>query len=120
MNLNEHLERLEYKARLKKKLIFGFGLLAIIVGVIRFNNKIEREEINQNKKIETRKLLQEYQKNKDSLQREKTIAKRLKRLDSIHQLEEKERQERDKKFAKESKELDEKLQKIKLEQKLAK
>ena len=118
MSLNEHLERLEYKARLKKKLIFGFGILAIIVGLIRFNDKIERGEINKNSK--TPKLFQENQNKTDSLQREKTITKRLKRLDSINQLEKKERQERDKKINKTIEELDEKLLKNKQEHELTK
>ncbi len=83
MNLNEHLEKLEFKARLKKKLIFGLSFFVIIIGILRFNNKMEREEINKNKTIETPKRFQVHQKSKDSLQREKTITVRIYKLDSI-------------------------------------
>ena len=120
MNLNEHLEKLEYKSRLKKKLIFGFGILVIIVSLIRFNDKIEREEKNKSKSNKTPKLFQVHQKNKDSLQREKTITMRIKTLDSINQLEKKELLERNSRVDKAVNELDEKLQKIKQEHELTK
>lgn len=71
MNLNEHLKQLEHKARLKKKLIFGFSFLVIIIGILRFNDKLEREQINRDKKFEEQKIFQEKQKNRDSLPRQK-------------------------------------------------